>query len=150
MFMVRNKHFATFGVPVQVCYVTWTALAYSSPSTSSNAVDIHKIIMRTYSQEFAVWGEKQQAKRWDKTTTTAPNAKPTMLPGENFISEMASFLSLYATTFSRDTESKMSKLPSFWPRAIVEPSGEYATARPPFLSFLTCREEAKRGTTLHH
>ena len=150
MFMVSNNNFATFRVPVQVCYVTWTSLAYSSPSTSSNAVDIHKIIMRTYSQKFPVWGEKQQAKQWDERTTTAPNAKPTVtLPGENFISEMASFLSLYATTFSRDTESKMSKLPSFWPRAIVEPSGEYATARPPFLSFLTYREEAKRGTTLH-
>ena len=66
------------------------------------------------------------------------------VPGENFMSEMLSFLSLNPTIFSSDTESKMRKPPSLCPTATVEPSGEYVTARPPFLSFLTYKRDTKR------
>lgn len=55
--------------------------------------------------------------------TSLVNGK-SVVPGENLMSEISSFLSLNPTTFSNDAASKIRKPPSFWPTATVEPSGE--------------------------
>ena len=49
-----SKQIFTFGIPVQVCDVTWASFAHTSSFTPPHAVDIHEIIVRTHCQKLPV------------------------------------------------------------------------------------------------